>query len=293
MTSTEPRTGCGSDGPTGTRGAVDPVDDEPAGALEDASEVPAAVVGLGSLPSPVEHAVSAAIRLRDTTRGPTGRRTLLMPPRMPHDGPDRALPAMMRIMGDVNTEVGTDQGATVAGTDEEPGFDAELRERLASAVDVARAATEEFAITGVGEHLGTTVEAAYTTTHRFASELPGYRGWYWACVLALVPGGEVTVDEIALLPGDDALVAPEWVPWEKRIRPGDLGAGDLLPPAEDDERLVPGYVSSGDEALDEAAERSIHLSSPFPAVPDTDEKVDELYITRTWQFLPGDVLRTQ
>ena len=172
---------------------------------------------------------------------------------MPHDGPDRALPAMMRIMGDVNTEVGTDQGATVAGTDEEPGFDAELRERLASAVDVARAATEEFAITGVGEHLGTTVEAAYTTTHRFASELPGYRGWYWACVLALVPGGEVTVDEIALLPGDDALVAPEWVPWEKRIRPGDLGAGDLLPPAEDDERLVPGYVSSGDEALDEAA----------------------------------------
>ena len=45
--------------------------------------------------------------------------------------------------------------------------------------------------------------------------------------------------------------------------------------------------------LDEAAERSIHLSSPFPAVPDTDEKVDELYITRTWQFLPGDILRNR
>ncbi len=172
---------------------------------------------------------------------------------MPHDGPDRVLPTQMRIMGGVNTEVGTDQGAAVADAEENSGFDAALRERLASGVDVARAATEEFATSGVGEHLGVTVEAAFTTTHRFASELPGYRGWYWACVLALVPGGEVTVDEIALLPGDEALVAPEWVPWEKRIRPGDLGPGDLLPPAEDDERLVPGHTSSGDEALDEAA----------------------------------------
>lgn len=58
-------------------------------------------------------------------------------------------------------------------------------------------------------------------------------------------------------------------------------------------RSVDVIKSSGHKALDEAAERSIHLSSPFPAVPDTDEKVDELYITRTWQFLPGDVLRTQ
>lgn len=163
---------------------------------------------------------------------------------MPHDGPDRDRAAQLRIMGGVNTEVGTDQGSD---------FDDALRERLSSGVDVARAAVEEFAADGVGEHLGTTVEAAFTTTHRFASELPGYRGWYWACVLALVPGGSLTVDEIALLPGPDALVAPEWVPWERRIRPGDLGAGDLLPPAEDDERLVPGYTSSGDEELDALA----------------------------------------
>lgn len=147
-------------------------------------------------------------------------------------------------MGGVNTEVGTDQGS---------GFDGALRERLASGVDVARAAVEEFASEGVGEHLGSTVEAAFTTTHRFASELPGYRGWYWACVLALVPGGDLTVDEIALLPGADALVAPEWVPWDQRIRPGDLGAGDLLPPSGDDDRLVPGYTLNGDDELDDAA----------------------------------------
>lgn len=147
-------------------------------------------------------------------------------------------------MGDVNTEVGTDQ---------ESGFDAALQEQLASGVDVARVAVEEFAGAAVGEHLGSAVEAAFTTTHRFAADLPGYRGWYWACVLALVPGGELTVDEIALLPGAEALIAPAWVPWEKRVRAGDLGAGDLLPPSDDDDRLAPGYTLTGDEALDELA----------------------------------------
>ena len=172
---------------------------------------------------------------------------------MPHDRAGRDGDAVMRIMEGVNTEVGTDQETVAVDADQASGFDDALRERLASGVDMARAAVEEFAADGVGEHLGSVVEAPFTTTHRFASELAGYRGWYWACVLALVPGGELTVDEISLLPGAEAVVAPEWVPWEKRIRPGDLGAGDLLPPAEDDERLVPGQLLTGDEELDELA----------------------------------------
>lgn len=147
-------------------------------------------------------------------------------------------------MGAVDTEAVTDQASD---------FDDALRARLTDAVDVARTAVEEFASDGVGEHLDAIVEAPFTTTHRFVSELPGYRGWHWACVLALVPGGEVTIDEISLLPGEGAVVAPEWVPWEKRIRPGDLGAGDLLPPSDDDERLVPGQLLGGDEELDELA----------------------------------------
>jgi len=43
------------------------------------------------------------------------------------------------------------------------------------------------------------------------------------------------------------------VPWQERVQPGDLGPGDLLAPPADDPRLVPGYVSSGDEELDELA----------------------------------------
>jgi periplasmic protein TonB len=51
--------------------------------------------------------------------------------------------------------------------------------------------------------------------------------------------------------------------------------------------------SSGHKVLDDAAQRIVRLAEPFPALPETKEKVDELYISRTWQFLPGDILRNR
>ena len=50
--------------------------------------------------------------------------------------------------------------------------------------------------------------------------------------------------------------------------------------------------SSHHSILDDAATRIVKLAAPFPPIP-TEEGVDELYITRTWQFLPGDVLRNK
>ena len=55
------------------------------------------------------------------------------------------------------------------------------------------------------------------------------------------------------MPGPTALLAPQWVPWDQRIKPGDLGPGDLLAPPADDPRLVPGYLLSGDPAVDAVA----------------------------------------
>ena len=49
---------------------------------------------------------------------------------------------------------------------------------------------------------------------------------------------------------------------------------------------------SGHKLLDDAAIRIVRLAAPFPPIP-TTEKIDELHITRTWQFLPGDILRNQ
>lgn len=125
---------------------------------------------------------------------------------------------------------------------------------LADAVDVARAAAIEVGGDSVGEHLAVHADGERLVTHAFASSLPGYSGWYWAVTLTRPPRGKVaTVDEVVLLPGQDALLAPAWVPWEQRIEPGDLGPGDLLPPVPDDPRLVPAYVLSDDPAVEQVA----------------------------------------
>jgi hypothetical protein len=125
---------------------------------------------------------------------------------------------------------------------------------LAGAIDLARAAAVEVAGDHVGEHLGVHAEGDRVVTHAFAASAPGYRGWFWAVTLARVPRGKAaTVDEVVLLPGTGALLAPAWVPWHERVQPGDLGPGDLLPPRPDDPRIVPAYVASDDPAVEEVA----------------------------------------
>ena len=117
---------------------------------------------------------------------------------------------------------------------------------LVGAVDLARAAAVEVAARPehVGEHLGADLEAERLVTHRFASTDPAYRGWQWAVTVTRVPRGKVaTVSEAVLLPGDDAMLAQEWVPWSQRLAPGDLGVGDLMPTDPDDQRLEPGYTA--------------------------------------------------
>ncbi|MER5595802.1 DUF3027 domain-containing protein [Streptomyces sp. NPDC002265] len=113
----------------------------------------------------------------------------------------------------------------------------------AEAVDLARAAAEEAAAPGVvGEHVGLVSEGDRVVTHFFGCKELGYRGWRWAVTVARASRAKiVTLDEVVLLPGPDSVLAPEWVPWSERLRPGDMGPGDLLPTEADDLRLEPGY----------------------------------------------------
>lgn len=165
------------------------------------------------------------------------------------------------IMADVTSTV-QDRGAAAGGA----GFDRNVElgdDVIAMARQAAVDAAAEDAGTGgafpaageamVGEYLGALREGQVAAIARFGSRQRGYHGWAWTVILANVADGEPwTVSEVVLLPGTEALLPPEWVPWQERIRPGDLGAGDLLPTEPDDERLVPGYLQSDDPAIEES-----------------------------------------
>lgn len=118
----------------------------------------------------------------------------------------------------------------------------------AAAVEEARAAAVADAPGLVGEHLGVVADDERVTTHLFATLDPAYRGWRWAVTVARASRSKtVTVEDVVLLPGDDSLLAPTWVPWSERLRPGDLGVGDLLPTKADDPRLAPSYTDVDDD----------------------------------------------
>lgn len=154
-------------------------------------------------------------------------------------------------LGAMDSVTGTAEPTDAAARGDRPEV---LAAVLEGAVDLARAAVVEFSGDAVGEYLGVTLTEPTAATHRFLTDLPGYRGWQWAVVVAAYPGADhATISEVVLVPGPTSLLAPHWVPWEQRIKPGDLKPGDLLAPPPDDPRLVPGYTASGDPEVDDVA----------------------------------------
>jgi hypothetical protein len=89
-------------------------------------------------------------------------------------------------------------------------------------------------------------------TYLFEAHLAGYKGWRWCVTIAVVDKkSEPTICDVVVLPGPDALLAPEWVAYRDRIQPGDVGVGDIVPSSLDDTRLVPSVHSLiADEVLD-------------------------------------------
>lgn len=99
---------------------------------------------------------------------------------------------------------------------------------LAAEVATARTAVQSIAGSGdIGKHLGARSEGVRCVTHLFESQKPGYRGWVWFATLARISRGKAaTVNEVGLLPTEDSVLAPAWVPWSERVRPEDQQAAD-------------------------------------------------------------------
>lgn len=132
-----------------------------------------------------------------------------------------------------------------------------------AAIELARHALEEVTdpIT-VGEYVAAAPDAERLVTHLFDCTLSGYRGWRWAVTLSRVPRSRTaTVCEVELLPGEEALLAPAWVPWAERLEPGDITRSDRLPRKETDERLEPGWEATGEDA-DAVALDELDLGRP-------------------------------
>lgn len=141
-------------------------------------------------------------------------------------------------------------------TSKTPKADPALRD----AVDLAReAALEAATIFGVGEHLRTTTDGDRLMTHWFACPHEGYQGWLWSVTLSRASRAKaVTVNEVALVPGPEALVAPRWIPYAERIQAGDVAPGIVFPTPDDDPRLMPGYTG-GELAADTDPAEASHV----------------------------------
>nr|WP_051067239.1 DUF3027 domain-containing protein [Corynebacterium ciconiae] len=119
---------------------------------------------------------------------------------------------------------------------------------------VALSAATEMDEGPVGKHIGAQLIDDTLAVHRFAAEVPGYRGWQWHVSVTAAPGSEhVTVNDVSLIAGRTALTAPEWVPYAERIRPGDLDPETQLPLEEGDPRVV--------ETTDDQGETHREISS--------------------------------
>lgn len=92
-------------------------------------------------------------------------------------------------------------------------------ETLLAAVDLARAALLEITPADtIGAPVGHIVEGEHVVSLLFDCTMSGYPGWHWTVSLSRVDDeSEPSVLETELMPGGEALLAPEWVPWSDRL----------------------------------------------------------------------------
>lgn len=110
--------------------------------------------------------------------------------------------------------------------------------------DLARAVA--MSVADEPEQVGEVVNAIElddnVTDFRLAASVRGYEGWQWSVTLYHdVEVGTWTVNESSLVPTDDALMPPAWVPWKDRLEPTDLAPTDSIGTDPDDPRLEGGF----------------------------------------------------
>ena len=130
----------------------------------------------------------------------------------------------------------------MTGTDE--ALDPQMPSEQPDPRDIARAVAMDVA--DAPEQVGEVVDAIElgdnVTDFRLAANVRGYEGWQWSVTLYHdTEVGTWTVNESSLVPTDDALMPPAWVPWKDRLEPTDLAPTDSIGTDPDDPRLEGGF----------------------------------------------------
>ena len=143
-----------------------------------------------------------------------------------------------------------------------------MRDAVTSTVDVARAALLEITPeANVGAFVSEQKDDEGVSTILFASSMLGYPDWFWTVSVAQLPDEEPTVLEAELLPGEGALIAPDWVPWADRLE--DYKAAQAA--------IAAGELAAGgaDAADDDESDDDPDDDDPDDDDPDDDEHGDD------------------
>jgi hypothetical protein len=106
-----------------------------------------------------------------------------------------------------------------------------------STFEVAYAAlTEITPVETIGDPAGEVAEGDGVVSVLFECALPGYPGWKWTVSVASLEGEEPSVLEVELMPGEGALLSPDWVPWSDRLaeyKAAQIAAGEEVDDSDD------------------------------------------------------------
>lgn len=168
----------------------------------------------------------------------------------------------------------------MTGTDEV--LDPQMPSEQPDPRDIARAVAMDVA--DAPEQVGEVVDAIElgdnVTDFRLAADVRGYEGWQWSVTLYHdTEVGTWTVNESSLVPTDDTLMPPAWVPWKDRLEPTDLAPTDSIGTDPDDPRLEDGFrktkpVQAADAAAAVSIKSDVSTNVDGPAEADVADAAD-------------------
>ncbi len=158
----------------------------------------------------------------------------------------------------------------LTGDTPQPTVALEPDEILLASYELARVALLEITPEStVGDVVGHKVDGERLLSMHFATTMPGYPGWHWSVSMARVDDETApTVLEIELLPGEGALVAPDWLPWSVRL----AQFRDSQALLENEERIaLEAAAAFGDEDDEDSDDEDDILDNDFS---DFDDEID-------------------